>query len=219
MIRFLTTTLILLCISVSLKAQVSSDRKPAVKLGFSSEKELLTLEMNQPKEWIISKGGNGGGCLKHLDNHVAGDSTIRSTIIFKDLNADSFIIEFDVMQTPADYNLIHLSILFGYKSDTNYAYAQLASRADRFNHNIFVTESTGSRRVLVKHETGIDWGYETWRKVRMERRTDQKTVKVWIDNQLVFQSDDERLMQPGLVGIGNAGDSFKLDNVKLWTAE
>ncbi len=218
MLRILSLIALLLCISI-ISAQTTKKDKPVTALSFSSEKELASLTLSNPSEWIISKNGNGGKCLKQLGTNPSPDSTVTSFLLLKEMPASGFILEADIMQTPTKYNLVHIDIIFGYKSDDEYAFAQLASRANRFVHNLFLMNEKTATRVLDKQDRGIEWQFEKWHPIRIERNTNQKTVKVWVDNKLVFESDDSRLMDKGLVGIGNSGDSFKLDNLKLWITE
>ncbi len=209
---------LLFCFS-ALDAQLIKRDKPFLNFPFSSVKELSAFAMSDTAEWVISKNGNGGKCLKQLGVNNVKDSTVTSTLVINNHELGSFIMEVDVMQTPSYYNLVHLDILFGYKSDSQFCYAQLASRANRFVHNLFVKKGDEAVRVLDKQDKGVAWGFEKWHSVRVERYVEQKSVKVFVDDRLIFESDDERLMQPGLVGLGNSGDCFKIDNLKIWTVE
>lgn len=219
MLRTLTLLFCILPGITSLTSQTPSKDKPVLSLSFSSDKELSSLHLSNQSEWIISKNGNGGKCLKQLGTNLAPDSTLSSMLLVKDIEAGSFILEADVMQTPARYGLVHLDIIFGYKSEKEFAFAQLASRANRFVHNLFLMKDGEWERILDKQDKGIDWGFEKWHSVRIERDTNKKKVTVWIDNNVIFESDDQRLMNGGMVGFGNSGDSFKLDNLKLWITQ
>ena len=97
--------------------------------------------------------------------------------------------------------------------------AAISSQADRFTHNIFVVQNNDRLRILEKQERGTEWGFEQWNTLAIERNIPQCSLKVWIDNSLVFESNDARLMKKGKVGLGNSGDSYKLDNLKLWIAD
>lgn len=215
----LTATLLLTLITLTIKAQTTMPEKPNYGLSFNSEKELSTLNLSDSTGWIISKNGNGGKCLKQVGKNFQKDSTIRSTLLFKNPEVGSYILEADVMQTPTNYDLVHLCLIFGYQNNDQYAFAQLASQADRFTHNIFIVEKDEQQRILEKQEKGIDWGFEQWHKVKIERNIQESTLKVWVDGNQVFESNDTRLMHKGLVGLGNSGDSYKLDNLKLWIAQ
>ncbi|MGV8827871.1 MAG: hypothetical protein ACWA6U_06065 [Breznakibacter sp.] len=215
----LTATLLLTLITLTIKAQTTMPEKPNYGLSFNSEKELSTLNLSDSTGWIISKNGNGGKCLKQVGKNYQKDSTIRSTILFKTPDVGSYILEADVMQTPTNYDLVHLCLIFGYQGADQYAFAQLASQADRFTHNVFIVDKNDQQRILEKQEKAIDWGFEQWHKVKIERNTTLSSIKVWVDDSLVFESNDERLMHKGQVGLGNSGDSYKLDNLKLWIAQ
>lgn len=214
-----TATLLLILINLAAMAQATKPVKPDYELSFNSPKELSISNLSDTTGWIISKNGNGGKCLKHIGKNLAKDSTIQSTLLFKNTEVGSFILETDVMQTPTNYDLVHLCLIFGYQSANQFAFAQLASQADRFTHNMFVTEGGSRQRILEKQERGIAWGFEQWHKVKIERNIQESSIKVWTDGNLVFESNDERLMQKGMVGLGNSGDSYKLDNLKIWIVE
>ncbi len=214
-----TATLLFTLITLVALAQATKPVKPDYELTFSSPKELSLLHLSDTTGWIISKNGNSGKCLKHIETNSSKDSSIQSTLLFKNTEVGSFILETDVMQTPTNYNLVHLCLIFGYQSANQFAFAQLASQADRFTHNMFVTEGGSRQRILEKQERGIAWGFEQWHKVKIERNIQESSIKVWTDGNLVFESNDERLMQKGMVGLGNSGDSYKLDNLKIWIVE
>lgn len=214
-----TATLLFTLITLATLAQANKTEKPTHAYPFNSTKELSTLTMSDASEWIISKNGNGGKCLKQIGKNFEKDSTIRSILLFKNPEVGSFILETDVMQTPANYDLVHLCLIFGYQSPDQYAFAQLASQADRFTHNIFVSDGGSRQRILEKQEKAIDWGFEQWHTVKIERNIQEGTLKVWVDGNQVFESNDTRLMHKGLVGLGNSGDSYKLDNLKIWIIE
>ncbi len=218
MLRFFISSFFI-AITLSALAQAAKPVKPDYEFLFNSDKELTSLALSDASAWIISKNGNGGKCLKHIDNKQANDSTVQASMLFNDQSVGSFLMQVDVMQTPTNYNLVHLCLIFGYQGDDDFAFAQLASISDRFTHNIFQKEKDEQHRILEKQERGIDWGFEQWRHVAIERNIVQSMLKVWVDDRLVFESNDQRLMLKGRVGLGNSGDSYKLDNLKLWITE
>ncbi len=218
MSRFILFLTVLL-VAFASRAQDLSTPKPTYDFPFNSAKELSAFTLSDAGNWIISKNGNGGKCLKHIETSQTNDSSRLSTLLFNDMEIGSFILKADVMQTPTNYDLVQLCLIFGFQTDDEYACAQLASQADRFTHNIFVVQNNDRLRILEKQERGTEWGFEQWNTLAIERNIPQCSLKVWIDNSLVFESNDARLMKKGKVGLGNSGDSYKLDNLKLWIAD
>ncbi|TAJ12050.1 hypothetical protein DMA11_14285 [Marinilabiliaceae bacterium JC017] len=210
--------------AVSLSAQtpvkLSKDYKVVYSQGFSKEKDLKDFEFTDRDRWLVSQNGKSGKCLKCLGkgNYVSAHAGPEIMAVLKGYEWTDFVMELDVMQNGKDYSLLDICILFGIKDADHFYYAQLASRADRKSHNVFVMKGDKPQRIGTCHNKGVIWGINKWHHVRVERLQATKTVRVFLNDELVLETDSDPF-EPGLIGFGSFDDACKVDNLRIWAKE
>jgi len=212
------TLLSLLISNLALYAQDDAfkEYKEIYSQSFSKEKSVNDFDFSDESKWLISKNGESGKALKCLGtgdykSQYEGPAIVA---VLKAFELKDFVLEMDVTQNGKDYNLLDFCIFFGIKDTAHYCYAQLASRADKKKHNLFMVDGAKPKRMGASLDKGVIWGMKKWQHIRMERTSSDKKVKVYFNDQLVFDISDEAFTS-GHIGFGSSNSAIKIDNFKL----
>ena len=209
--------LLFLGLSIAIQAQNDfKDYKIVYSQAFSKDKSMNSFEFSDASKWLISKNGYPGKTLKCLGvgnytNALGGPSVLA---ILKGFEFEDFVVEMDVVQDGKDFSLLDFCIFFGVKDSLNYCYAQIASKADKKSHNVFMVNGEKPKRVGMPNKDGVIWKMKEWQHIRMERTSADKLVKVYLDEELVLECADE-LFDAGLIGFGSTRSALKVDNFKV----
>lgn len=218
----MNTTYSLVLIFLFLALGVGAQNKDDVKYktiydqSFSSSKSTNDFEFSDESKWLISKKGKPGKSLKCLGegeySNVHGGP--RVVAVLKHIELDDFVLEMDVVQRGQDYSLLDFCLFFGIQDVEHYCYAQIAGKADKSTHNIFMIDGDKPKRIGQKHNNGVIWGINQWHHVTLKRSKADKLVQVFFNDELVLETSDEPFMT-GLVGFGSSSSALKIDNVKI----
>jgi len=220
MIRRLTLTgfvlAFLFTVTVAQK-DIPKNFKIVVSEGFSNDKALRSYEFSDPSQWLISKVGRPGKSIKcngagNYENAHGGPAILA---LLKGYEFEDFILELDMVQNGTDFNLLDFCVFFGVQDKDQYCYAQIASKADRKSHNVFMQDGAKPVRVEEPNTKGVVWKHKEWNKIRVERLVSAKTLKVYFNKVLVLESTQEPFMA-GQVGFGSTASAIKVDNLKIW---
>ncbi len=210
--------LIVLGLSTITSAQTDpfKDYKVIYNQGFSKEKSTNDFSFSDESKWLISKNGQSGKALKCLG---AGDyqSNHEGPTVVAVLNAfelSDFVVEMDVVQNGKDFSLLDFCIFFGIKDSEHYCYAQVASKADIKSHNVFMVDGDKPKRIGAVNEQGVLWKMKEWQHIRLERTSSDKMVKVYFNDELVLQCDDDAF-EAGHIGFGSTNSALKIDNLRV----
>ncbi len=184
--------------------------------NFSKSKSTDDFEFSDASKWLISKNGKSGKSLKCLGegeykNAHGGPSVVA---VLKGIELDDFILEMEVVQKGTDYGLLDFCVFFGIQDVEHYCYAQIAGKADKKTHNIFMIDGAKPKRIGEKHNEGVIWGVNKWNHIKIERSKQDKIVKVYFNEELVLETADDPFMT-GLVGFGSSSSALKVDNIKI----
>jgi len=184
--------------------------------SFSKEKSIKAFDFSNESKWLISNNGKSGKALKCLGagSYQCSHGGPAIVAVLKAYELSDFVLEMDVMQNGKDYSLLDFCIFFDIKDTAHYCYAQLASKADKKTHNIFMVDGEKPKRMGASLEDGIVWGMKQWQYVRMEHVASSKTVKVYFNDKLVFELSSDRFLS-GHIGFGSTNSAIKIDNFKL----
>ncbi|WP_439181980.1 hypothetical protein [Carboxylicivirga taeanensis] len=212
------TFLFALCLSTVVKAQSTDfkDYKVVYSQGFNKDKSTDDFEFSDASKWLISKNGKPGRSLKCLG---AGDYTSAHAgpsivAVLKNIELKDFVIEMDVVQNGKDFNLLDFCIFFDIVDTSQYCYAQIAGKADKDSHNVFMVNNDKPKRLGKVNGDGVIWRIKDWHQLRIERSTFTKTIKVYFDEELVLDVPDES-NNKGLIGFGSTNSAIKIDNLKV----
>lgn len=205
-------------LSLNLKAQedIFKEYKVVYNQNFSSSKSTKDFEFSDEDKWLISKNGKPGKSLKCLGT---GDFKSKHdgpaiVAVLKDFVLKDFVVEMDVLQNGKDYNLLDFCIFFGVKDTEHYCYAQVASKADKKSHNIFMVNADKPERIAKVQDKGVFWGMKKWQHIRMERVSSTKSIKVFFNDTLVLETSDDAF-EEGHIGFGSSNSALKIDNLEL----
>ncbi len=210
--------LIGLVLSTITSAQTNTfkDYKVIYNQGFSKEKSTNDFSFSDASKWLISKNGKTGKSLKCLGagdyNSMHEGPTVVA--VLNDFELSDFVIEMDVVQNGKDFSLLDFCIFFGIKDTEHYCYAQVASKADKKSHNVFMVDGDKPKRVGSVNEKGVIWKMKEWQRIRMERTSADKMVKVYFNDELVLQCADDTF-DAGHIGFGSTNSALKIDNLKI----
>lgn len=215
-LQFIVLSFFITSFSTHAQNDTSKSFKVVYAQGFNKEKCINDFDFSNESKWLISKDGESGKALKCLGagkykSQHEGPSIIA---VLKAFELKEFVLEVDVMQNGRDYNLLDFCIFFAIKDSAHYCYAQLASKADKKSHNVFKVDGAKPQRMSISNDEGIIWGMNKWQNIRMERTLSDKKVKVYFNDQLIFEVEDE-VFSSGHIGFGSSKSAIKIDNFKL----
>ncbi|WP_289053223.1 family 16 glycoside hydrolase [Carboxylicivirga marina] len=216
----ITHFLLLIVFSISLMSNAQSDAfkdyKVVYSQSFSKEKSTNDFDFSDVSKWLISKNGKPGKSLKCLGSgsYKGAHDGPSVVAVLKDFELSDFVVEMDVVQNGKDFSLLDFCIFFGIKDTENYCYAQVASKADKKSHNIFMVKGDKPKRAGDINAKGVIWQMKEWQHIRLERTSSDNSVKVYFNDKLVLQCKDEAF-DAGHIGFGSSNSAIKIDNLKV----
>jgi len=128
-----------------------------------------------------------------------------------------FVLEADLIQTGKEYGHRDMCLFFGFQNPTNFYYTHIATAADDHAHNIFIVKNAPRTKIAKETTKGVNWGLNTWHKVRLERKLADGTIKVYFDDlaKPIMVAED-KTFGPGGIGFGSFDDTGKVDNIRVW---
>lgn len=211
---------ILICIPLTAQKQGRrlSDNKQVINESFGNDNSLTLFEIYPSGQWLISKQGESGKCLKYLANHKHPVNDIRPITkgIIKENVFENFIIEFDIEQCGRDYDCRDFCLIFDFKDEDNYAFVHFASITGEDCHGIFKVQNGVLNMISEEVEEPVLWGVAEWHKIRVEADSDK--IKVYFNNRLLWDIDNFGTIS-GQIGFGAPDGAAKIDNLKIWTVE
>jgi hypothetical protein len=109
-------------------------------------------------------------------------------------------------------------VFFAFQDPDHYAYAHLSSAADANAHNVLLVDAAPRASVTTRRSEGVDWGWNEWRRVRVEVDPEAGTARVLVDGTEALFSDRVPA-RSGYVGFGSFDDEMRVDNIRIWSGE
>jgi hypothetical protein len=131
---------------------------------------------------------------------------------------ESFVLEADLLQTGKEYGHRDMCIAFGFQDPSHFYYVHMATKMDDNAHQIMLVNGAPRKKISSFTTEGINWGESQWHKVRVERNTEQGSIKVFFDGKLIEEASD-KTFGAGHIGFGSFDDSGKIDNIKIWAKD
>lgn len=181
-----------------------------------------TWEFTDPDAWRI-KEGDGSSPVLSLVKAGNYEPSVRSPLNIawlRGIEASDFVLEVEAESTSREYGHRDLCFFFGKQSDTEFYYAHLATAADPHAHSIFLVNNQDRVSISEKRTKGVHWKNNHFHRIRIERRTDSGSIKVFFDDmeQPVMETKDKTFLS-GSFGLGSFDDTGNFRNLRIYKLE
>ncbi|MCB9879719.1 MAG: hypothetical protein H6835_19160 [Planctomycetes bacterium] len=182
---------------------------------FAAENDLTPLHTSDPNRW--RRNDDGGVPSLELLGKCAYEPAVRSPhsiALLPDVDVGDFDLELDLLQTGKEYAHRDMCLIFGFQDPQHFYYVHLATTPDPNAHNVFVVDGAPRKNLLPPPPAGVDWGQDQWHHVRIERRVEAGTIRVfWDDQQQPILETESSRFDHGRIGLGSFDDSGRFANV------
>nr|WP_321454239.1 hypothetical protein [uncultured Carboxylicivirga sp.] len=184
--------------------------------GFNNDKSTVDFEYSNADKWLISKQGKPGKSLKCLGKgeYTTENGSPEILAILKDYEVSDFILEMTIQQNGKNFGLLDFCVFYGVKDKEHYQYAQIAGHADKKTYKIFEVNGDKPHTIGQNKNDGVLWGINQWHQLKVVRNTQDKSLKVYFNNELILETDND-VVNSGLIGFGSTNSAIKVDNIKL----
>jgi len=185
---------------------------------FGKPDALKSLVFTDPTAWRI--GEDGGKTFLEQHKASAYKPTHRSPFNFALIDGKTFgdcIIDVECQQTSKEYGHRDMVFVFGFQDPSKFYYVHIATKADDHANNVFIVKDAPRLKISKESNTGNDWGMNAWKKVRIERKTSDGTIKVFFDDMTMpIMLAEDKSFGPGWVGVGTFDDTGRIADIKIW---
>jgi len=167
--------------------------------------------------WKIKEDeGNPVLALVRSSNYEPPVRSPLSIARIKELEVRDFVLEARMKQTGKEYGHRDLCIFFGYNDPSHFYYVHIATKADDHANSIFLVNGAPRVSIAKERTSGTDWG-TGWHDVRVERRVDSGSIRVFFDDMEtpIMVAEDTTFVSGGL-GFGSFDDVGVFDDVRIW---
>ena len=188
---------------------------------FASPAVLGQLQVTDVEAWDWSdEGGINSLELLGASEYSPPHRSPTSIALVDELLFADFDLDVDLLQTGREYGHRDMCLFFGFESPSRFYYVHLASTPDPHAHNIFLVDDAPRVAIAPVGEKGIDWGDGVWHHVRIERRVESGTIRVFFDDleTPVLEAVDKTLSW-GRVGFGSFDDSGRIAKLRVSAPE
>jgi len=168
-------------------------------------------------KWRVRASGHGPALeLVGKSDYRPPHRSPLSIALIEGLEVRDFDLDVDLLQTGRNYGHRDLCLFFGVQSKSRFYYTHLATSPDANAHNVFLVNDAPRANLIPPLARGVDWGRDVWHHVRVERRVDAGTIKVFWDYgaEPALVAED-RTFGWGRVGFGSFDDSGLVRNIVL----
>lgn len=170
-----------------------------------------------PEAWkVIEEEGNHVYSLHQSSGYKPPVRSPHSIAWIKDLDVTDFVFEARMKQTGREYGHRDLCVFFGKQDAARFYYVHIATKADAHANSIFLVNGTPRVSIANERTGGTDWG-DGYHLVRVERRTDSGTIKVFFDDmeRPIMRAKDSTFRSGG-IGVGSFDDVGNFDDIRVW---
>jgi hypothetical protein len=132
--------------------------------------------------------------------------------LIKDLELESFEINFRVRSTKDTGNHRDCCVFFAYQDDKHFYYAHLGAKPDPASGQIMIVHEA-PRLALTKNTNLVPWD-DQWHQVRLVRRMPEGSIEVFFDDMTKpIMAVTDKTFGKGRIGIGSFDDMNEFDDV------
>lgn len=182
-----------------------------------AESLLTEFQLSDASAWRTGSDEDGAWLEVYLASGYQPPFRSPLNIALVDgLSFGDFVLEAEVLQTGREYGHRDLCLFFGYQGPDRFYYVHLASAADENAHNVFLVDGAPRWNIAERTTEGIEWGEDTWHRVRLERRLEDGSIRVFFDDMQkpIMEARDSRFSW-GMVGFGSFDDVGRIRNLVL----
>jgi len=185
---------------------------------FAKPDALKQFTFTDPNAWQLGKDGNKA----YLEQHKASAykpmhrSPLNIALVADKVVGDC-IIDFDCQQTSKEYGHRDMIFVLGYQNPSHFYYVHIASKSDDHANNVFIVNDAPRLKISKESNMGNDWGTNVWKKIRIERKSSDGTIKVYFDDMTKpIMNAKDKTFGPGWVGVGTFDDTARVADIKIW---
>jgi hypothetical protein len=188
---------------------------------FSQPAVLGRLVATDPTAWRLATV-RGTPCLEQFkgSTYQPPHRSPLNRVFLGDVRFGDFVLEADLEQTSKDYGHRDMCLFFGFQDPAHFYYVHIATKSDPHAHQIFIVDDAPRKAISTSTTSGADWGRDEWKRVRLERRLQEGTIRVWFDGaaEPIMTATDRRFGS-GWIGLGSFDDTGRIADVRLWGPE
>lgn len=168
--------------------------------------------------WRLGTAGGKSFFEQHKQSNYK--PTHRSPFNFALLSGKVFgdcIIDVEGQQTSKEYGHRDMVFVFGYQNPSQFYYVHIATKSDDHANNVFIVKDAPRLKISKESNAGNDWGMDAWKKVRIERKVSDGTIKVYFENlSKPIMLAEDKSFGPGWIGVGTFDDTARVADLKVW---
>lgn len=199
-------------------AELPHGYKLVYEQDFAEAKALSAFRFTDPRAWRWQqRDGNGVLEMHARSEYAPPHRSPHNMAMLSTLQFESFVLEADLLQTGKEYGHRDMCIYFGFLDPAHYYYVHLASKADKYAHNIFIVNDGPRAGIESVRSEGVEWGDDQWHRIRVVRNATDGLVEMFFDDmtQPIMTGATDRFGL-GYIGFGSFDDTGLIDNVRVW---
>jgi hypothetical protein len=218
LVKFLFSCFLLTLANAEVTGQdIPKNYKLVYEQSFDQANASDQFRFTQPEKWVMSEGKPGKALeFTGISDYQPPFRSPHTIGLISHLKVENFILEADLLQTGKEYGHRDMCIVFGFSDPSRFYYSHIATKMDDNAHQIMIVNSAPRTKISTFTTEGVTWGDNQWHKVRLERNTDEGTIRVFFNGTLIEEAKD-KTFGAGYIGFGSFDDSGKIDNIKIWS--
>ncbi len=148
------------------------------------------------------------------------DPPVRSPLnysLIKDLWVSDFVLELKAEQTGREYGHRDLCLFYNWQDPAHFYYTHIASRSDPHANSIFLVNNEPRVSIAKERNKGTKWIDDKYHTIRIVRKTDEGTIKVYFDDMSKpIMIAEDKTFTVGRIGVGSFDDTGNFDNIRIW---
>lgn len=187
--------------------------------NFTGARPIGDFVFSDAKAWRIS--GEPGQMALELfgkSRYEPKDRSPFNIALVADKVFADFVLEVEVTSTVKPYNHQDICLFFGFEATNQFYYAHIAVRPDPHAHNVFIVNEAPRLAIAKEVSEGVTWGEGQWHKVRIVRKLDEGSIKVYFDDfSKPIMIAGDKTFTKGYIGFGSFDDLGKFRNLKIYS--
>lgn len=189
--------------------------------AFEDSRALADFHTADPTAWRwVDDGARPAMDLARANDYSPPHRSPYNIALLREPWLADFDFQAELKQTGPEYDHRDLCVFFGFEDVDRFYYAHLATTPDPNAHNVFIVDRADRAPLGPVGTVGVDWGTDQWHTIRVERRVDEGTIRVFFDDLVepVLAVSDDRIGR-GRIGFGSFDDVGRFTDIQLWASD